>query len=70
MGVKVSNDISSETTHQICSLPVIFMYTPGEEVVKRIVKFQILDFGAFSFFFFFLFFFFWGGLFNMVVNGE
>ncbi len=28
MGVKVANDISSETTHQICSLK--FMYTPGE----------------------------------------
>ncbi len=28
MGEKISNDISSETTHQVCSLK--FLYTPGE----------------------------------------
>ncbi len=48
MGVQVSNDISSERTYRICSPE--FMYTPGEGLqevvkhVKRIVKFEILNF--------------------------
>ncbi len=54
MGVKDSNDISSEATHQICSLK--FMYTPGEgisnKVFKRILKFEILDFWQIVLFFF------------------
>ncbi len=40
MGVKALTNISSETTHQICSLTS--MYTHGgvsNKVVKRIVKF-------------------------------
>ena len=32
LGVKVSNDISSETTHQICCLK--FMYTHGEGLLQ------------------------------------
>ncbi len=55
MGVKISNDIFSESMHQIYSPK--FMDTPGEvstKVVKRIVKFGILHFWHFfSFFFFF-----------------
>ncbi len=35
MGVIVSNDISAETTHQICSLKC--MYTPGEGL-KKLLK--------------------------------
>ncbi len=60
MGVKVSNDICSESIHQICSPK--FMCTPGRistKAGKRIVKFEMLTF--FSVFL-------WP--FNMVVNGE
>ncbi len=61
MGVKVSNDILSESAQQIyCSQKI--MHTPMKGRYQRIVKFQILDFWQL-----FLFFF---GTFNMVVNGE
>ncbi len=45
VGVKVSNDISCESMHQIYSPK--FMYIHGEglyQVVKRIVKFEIMNF--------------------------
>ncbi len=60
MGAKVPNNISSERTHQICSPK--FIDTPAEglyyKVVKRIRKFDILNFWHFFF------------PFNMVVNLE
>ncbi len=62
MGIKVSNDISSERTHQICSQMSCRVST---KAVKRIVKFESLHFVAF---FFCCSYFFWQ--FNMVVNGK
>ena len=64
MEVTDSNDISSESMHQICSQKLT--YTPGEsllgvstKVVKRIVKFEIsILFGLFFF-----------GPFNTIVKG-
>ncbi len=53
MGEKISNDISSESTHQIHSPKI--MHTPRQslyEIVQRIVKFKILDFCHIFFFFF------------------
>ncbi len=46
MGVKISNDISSESTHQIHSKKsCILLGRVSTKVAQRIVKFQILDFG-------------------------
>ncbi len=41
-GSKVSNDISSEITHQICQNSWILLGRDSVKVVKRIVKFEIL----------------------------
>ena len=64
MGVKVSNDISSETTHQIFSLK--FRYTYGEGLQQICQKNR--DIWHFEFLTFFVVVLFWP--FNMVVNGE
>ncbi len=53
MGEKNSNDISSESTHQIPSQKSrILLGRVTTKVVQRIVKFQILDFGQLFFSFF------------------
>ncbi len=65
MGVNVSNDISSESTHQIHFPKSCIVLSLGKvfpKAVKIIVKFQTLNFRDFLFFFF--------GPFNMVVNGK
>ena len=55
MGVKVSNDISSERTHQICSLKI--MDTPGEGLYQNSSKNrEIWNFEFLAFFFLFFFF--------------
>ncbi len=56
MGVKVSNDISSESTHQIHSPKLMPSPRKGIcQIVKRIVKFGIFDIFV---------------LFNIVVDGD
>ncbi len=52
MGVKISNDISSESTHQIHSQKM--MHTPGEGLYQSCPKneIQILDFWQIFLFFF------------------
>ncbi len=50
MRIKVSNDISSERTHQICSqMSCILLARVSTKAVKRIVKFESLHFVAFFF---------------------
>ncbi len=56
MGVKISNDISSDSTHQI-HFPKI-MHTPGEGLYQSCSKnCEISNFGFLAFFFVLLF---WG----------
>ena len=49
MGGKISNDISSESTHHIHSKKIMHTFKNGlsTKVVQRIVKFPILDFFRF-----------------------
>ncbi len=63
MGEKISNDISSESTHHIhFQKSCILLGRVSTKVAQRIVKFEILDFWQIFLFFFWPF--------NMVVNRE
>ncbi len=63
MGVKISNDISSESTHLIHAQKI--MRTPGEDLCQSCSKnCEISNFGFLTIFFVL----FW--TFNMVVNGK
>ena len=58
MGIKVSNDISSESMHQICYPK--FMYTPGEGLCQSCLQnCENFEFLAFFFVCFWLFVLFW-----------
>ncbi len=63
MGVKISNDISSESMQQIHSPKI--MLTPGEGLYQSCSKNCVISNFGFLAFFFVLF---WA--FSMVVNGE
>ncbi len=63
MGVKISNDISSESTHQIHSQKI--MHTPGQGLYRICSKnCEISNFGFLENCFVLL------GTFNIVVTGE
>ncbi len=65
MGVKISNDISSDSMQQIHSQKI--MHTPGEGLYQSCSKnCELSNFGVWAIFFFIVLF--WA--FSMVVNGE